>query len=125
MKIYQLLKTREELIKLSKESLKLRTSFNIAKFLSQTEQDAQFFQNKVVSLIERYGERDDTGHFILENEGTSVQIRADATDACNKELNEINNYEIEVPKLEIYYEDLPENLAVTTLLNIIDYIVKD
>ena len=125
MKIYQLLKIREELIKLSKESLKLRTSFNIAKFLSQTEQDAQFFQNKVVSLIEHYGERDDTGYFILENGGTSVQIRADAIEACNKELNEINNYEIEVPKLEIYYEDLPENLAVTTLLNIIDYIVKD
>jgi hypothetical protein len=39
MKIYELIKIREELVSLSKNNLKLRSSFNIAKFLSLTEKD--------------------------------------------------------------------------------------
>ena len=125
MKINQLLNLRQELISIAKEPIKLRTAFNIAKFVSQTEQDAQFFQRRLQQLIEKFGERDSQNNFIFENNGASIQIRADDIEACNKELEEINNYEIDTPKLEIYYEDLPDGLTVTTLLNIIDYIVKD
>lgn len=125
MKIYELIKIREELVSLSKNNLKLRSSFNIAKFLSLTEKDAQFFQDKVVELIQKYGARDTSGQFILENNGSSVQIQQKYLDECQRGLNEINNYEIEVPELKIYYTDLPEGLSVTTLFTIIDYILEE
>lgn len=125
MKIYELIKIREELISLSKNNLKLRSSFNIAKFLSLTEKDTQFFQDKVVELIQKYGARDDSGQFILENNGSSVQIQQEYLAECQRGLDEINNYEIEVPELKIYYTDLPEGLSVTTLFTIIDYILEE
>lgn len=125
MKIYELIKIREELVSLSKNNLKLRSSFNIAKFLSLTEKDAQFFQDKVIELIQKYGARDDFGQFILENNGSSVQIQQEHLDECQRGLDEINNYEIEVPELKIYYTDLPEGLSVTTLFTIIDYILEE
>ena len=125
MKIYELIKIREELVSLSKNNLKLRSSFNIAKFLSLTEKDTQFFQDKVVELIQKYGARDTSGQFILENNGSSVQIQQEYLDECQRGLDEINNYEIEVPELKIYYTDLPEGLSVTTLFTIIDYILEE
>ena len=125
MKIYELIKIREELISLAKKNLKLRSSFNIAKFLSLTEKDTQFFQDKVIELIQKYGARDDSGQFILENNGSSVQIQQEYSNECQRGLDEINNYEIEVPELKIYYTDLPEGLSVTTLFTIIDYILEE
>ena len=125
MKIYELIKIREELVSLSKNNLKLRSSFNIAKFLSLTEKDTQFFQDKVIELIQKYGARDDSGQFILENNGSSVQIQQEYLNECQRGLDEINNYEIEVPELKIYYTDLPEGLSVTTLFTIIDYILEE
>ena len=125
MKIYELIKIREELVSLSKNNLKLRSSFNIAKFLSLTEKDTQFFQDKVIELIQKYGARDTSGQFILENNGSSVQIQQEYLDECQRGLDEINNYEIEVPELKIYYTDLPEGLSVTTLFTIIDYILEE
>ena len=125
MKICELIKIREELISLSKNSLKLRSSFNIAKFLSLTEKDTQFFQDKVVELIQKYGVRDDFGQFILENNGSSVQIQQEYLAECQRSLDEINNYDIEIPELKIYYTDLPEGLSVTTLFTIIDYILEE
>lgn len=125
MRINQLLNLRQELVSIAKEPIKLRTAFNIAKFMSQTEQDAQFFQKRLQELIEKFGERDSQNNFIFENNGTSIQIRADDVETCSKELEAINNYEIEVPELKIYYTDLPEGLSVTTLFTIIDYILEE
>lgn len=125
MKICELIKIREELVNLSKEKIKLRSSFNIAKFLSQTEQDTQFFQNKLLGLIEKYGQRDENGQFILENNGTSIQIQQEHIEECQQGLSEINNYEIEIPSLKIYYNDLPEGLSISTLFNIMDYILEE
>ena len=125
MKIYKLIQVREELLTLSREKLKLRSSFNIAKFLSMTERDASFFQEKVVELITKYGVRDSNGKFIMEENNTSVQIDPAYIVICEQELAEINNYEIDVPELKIYYSDLPEGLSVTTLFNIMDYIVEE
>ena len=125
MKICKLIQMREELLILSKATLKLRSSFNIAKFLSLTEKDTQFFQEKVMALIENYGMRDADGHFIMESDGSSVQIDPAYAARCELELFEINNYEIDVPELKIYYSDLPEGLSITTLFNIIDYIVEE
>ena len=125
MNIQTLLGIRNELINISKENLKLRTAFNIAKFISTTEKDAKFFQDRVVELIKKYGARDADGSFIMENDGTSVQIDPLYIAQCESELSEINNYEIDVPELKIFYSDLPEGLSVTTLFNIMDYIVEE
>lgn len=126
MKIDKLLTINKTLSTLNTEQVALRSAYNIAKFLSETQSDIKFFKERLTDFIISYGEKDSEGKLIQSQNNEGFLIDKTKLSECEKEMKDINNYEINVPELVIYYEDLPSNgITPQMLIELMPYIKKE
>jgi len=76
---------------ISEKELPIFTSYKIAKVLSQLESDYEFYTKKLRKIIEKYGEKDEEGNPIIEND--HVRINPDFLKLAEDELAELNQIE--------------------------------
>ena len=123
MKINKLLKLNSTLQSLSSKELPLRASYSIAKFLSQTQSDIAFFNTRLASFLSTYSEKDEEGNFKYSEDNNGIVIDPALMDECAKEMQDINNFEVEIPELKIYYEDLEKiDISPEALMELMPYI---
>ena len=123
MKINKLLKLNSTLQSLSSKELPLRASYSIAKFLSQTQSDIAFFNTRLASFISTYSEKDEEGNFKYSEDNNGIVIDPALMDECAKEMQDINDFEVEIPELKIYYEDLEKiDISPEALMELMPYI---
>ena len=123
MKINKLLKLNSTLQSLSSKELPLRASYSIAKFLSQTQSDIAFFNTRLASFLSTYSEKDEEGNFKYSEDNNGIVIDPTRMDECAKEMQDINNFEVEIPELKIYYEDLEKiDISPEALMELMPYI---
>ena len=123
MKINKLLKLNSTLQSLSSKELPLRASYSIAKFLSQTQSDIAFFNTRLASFLSTYSEKDEEGNFKYSEYNNGIVIDPARMDECAKEMQDINNFEVEIPELKIYYEDLEKiDISPEALMELMPYI---
>lgn len=126
MKIDKLLTLQKTLEKINTSNIALRSAYNIAKFLSETQSDVKFFKERLTDFIIFYGEKDSEGKLIQSQDKEGFLIDKTKISECEKEMKDINNYEINVPELIIYYEDLPSNgITPKMLIELMPYIKKE
>ena len=123
MKINKLLKLNSTLQSLSSKELPLRASYSIAKFLSQTQSDIAFFNTRLASFISTYSEKAEEGNFKYSEDNNGIVIDPALMDECAKEMQDINDFEVEIPELKIYYEDLEKiDISPEALMELMPYI---
>lgn len=111
IKMSDLLNSTETLQKLSQKELKARLALSIARLLKEAEREIQNFNEVRMNLIKKYGEKDENGELITDDNG-NCKIVPDGVEVFSKELNEAISTEIEINANKLRIDDL-DNLDFT------------
>ena len=123
MKLYELLEARTVINKNidQTKSISAPLAYKIMKLIKSTQNDCDFYQEKFNAILTEYGEKDDNGQLIQENNG--IKIQDGKMEECTSKVNELNNTEIELPKIKFTLEELkPYNFSVIDMAKIDEFI---
>ena len=107
VKISDLLNSVETLQKLSKQDFKAKLAWQISKLLKAAEAEIQSFNDTRMSLITKYGEKDESGQLITTEEG-NCKILPESIDEFSNELMELMNTEVEINANKIDFDQLED-----------------
>ena len=119
MKLYELLEARTVINKNidQTKSISAALAYKIMKLMKNTQNDCDFYQEKFNAILNEYGEKDDDGQLVQENNG--IKIQDGKMEECTSKVNELNNTEIELPKIKFTLEELkPYNFSVIDMAKI-------
>lgn len=94
---------------LKSTQMSLRLSYKFSKLLSKIEKDNEFFIEKAREIVLKYAEKDENGNYI-QNEG-NIKVIPENIPLANKELDELNNIEMEDIDITFTLEEL-ESLSI-------------
>ena len=105
VKIAELLNSTETLRKISQKDFKAKVAWQIARILKAAEAEIQGFNDTRMTLIKKYGEKDENGELITDERG-NCKIPPDNLDEFNTELNDLLATEVEINGDRIEIEQL-------------------
>lgn len=105
LKMGDLLNATDTLQKLSQQELKARLALQIARMLKEAEREIQNFNEIRMNLIKKYGEKDESGEIITDDNG-NCKIIPESVTVFSKELNELVEMEVEINANKIKLDDL-------------------
>ena len=105
MKLKELIQLRQILGALANQKMSIKSSYSIARFISQTNDAEVIYNQKIQELINEFGDRDQQNKFKTDENG-SISIKEGKEQECNDKIAEIDNFEIDVPQLTILEKDI-------------------
>lgn len=105
VKISSLLNSTEALQKLAGTDLKAKLAWQVARLLKAAEAELQSFNEARTNLIKKYGEKDENGELITDENG-NCKITPNFIDTFSNELNELIDSEVEISANKISINDL-------------------
>ena len=111
VKIADLINGTDALRKLSEKDFKAKTAWAIARLLKAAEVEIQSFNETRMELIKKYGEKDENGKLITD-ENNNCKILPASIEAFSNELNELIMTEVEINANKIDFATL-ENTELT------------
>ena len=105
MKLKELIQLRQILGALANQKMSIKSSYSIARFISQTNDAEVIYNQKIQELINEFGDRDEQNKFKTDENG-SISIKEGKEQECNDKIAEIDNFEIDVPQLTISEKDI-------------------
>ena len=105
MKLKELIQLRQILGALANQKMSIKSSYSIARFISQTNDAEIIYNQKIQELINEFGDRDQQNKFKTDENG-SISIKEGKEQECNDKIAEIDNFEIDVPQLTILEKDI-------------------
>ena len=109
--INELLNSTDILQKIASKELKARLALEVARMLKAAEKEIQDFNDVRMKLINKYGEKDENGELITDEEGKCKIVKEEITNFSN-ELNDLVATEVEINANKIKLEQI-ENLDFT------------
>lgn len=88
------------------QKLPIQVVFNLSKIFEAASKEYVFYKEKFQELSEKYCERDGEGRPVYLEDGSGISIRDGDSNECMKELEALQNIEVEVPDYKIPYEVL-------------------
>lgn len=82
-----------------------RTAYKIARLLAEIEKEQEIVHKTRTQLINKYGQKDESGKFIL-NEEKNIQLKPDCVEKFNQELMELLETNIELTSPYLKLEEL-------------------
>ena len=95
VKINDLLNSTEALQKLAGTELKAKLSWQVSRILKAADAEIQSFNETRMNLIKKYGEKDENGELITDEQG-NCKIVPDGIESFTNELNELIKSEVEI-----------------------------
>ena len=95
LKIGDLLNATEALQNLAKKELKARLALSISRILKNAEGEIQNFNETRMNLIQKYGEKDESGELVTTDDG-NCKIPNENMQIFHSELNELLDATIEI-----------------------------
>ena len=105
MKLKELIQLRQILGALANQKMSIKSSYSIARFISQTNDAEIIYNQKIQELINEFGDRDQQNKFKTDENG-NISIKEGKEQECNDKIAEIDNFEIDVPQLTISEKDI-------------------
>lgn len=93
MKLKEIMDARSALVKLKTACTAPRLSYTIMKLLKATEDDEQFYIDKYRKILDKYGEKNEDGTFVIVD--GLLQIKQESCDKFNAKVKELNEIEVE------------------------------
>lgn len=75
----------------------MQLALKVVKFIKAIETETDFYNEKYSEIISRHAEKDKNGNIIRCENG--LKIKKDCIDSCTKDINELNNLEVEKPNV--------------------------
>ena len=95
VKISDLLNATETLQKLAQKDFKAKLAWTISKLLKQAEAEIQSFNETRMTLVKKYGEKDENDELVTDEKGNCKITQGNINDFSN-ELDELLNTEVEI-----------------------------
>lgn len=111
VKIADLVNSTETLQKLAQKDFKAKLAWSIARLLKSAEVEIQSFNEARMNLIKKYGEKDENGELVTDENG-NCKIENESINEFSNELNELINTEVEINANKISL-DLLEDVDFT------------
>lgn len=111
VKIADLLNSTDVLQKLAQKDFKAKLAWSIARLLRTAEEEIKNFNETRMNLITKYGEKDDNGELITDENGNCKIVPESIVNFSN-ELEDLLQTEVEINANKIDIEQL-ENLDFT------------
>lgn len=124
--IGKLLKARSTLWQISQESkLTPATAYKIVKFCKSTEDEEEFYREKLQEIINKYAEKDGDGKSIAAENG-GIKLRKEYLGVANAALKELDELEVNRPHLVLTLSEL-DGVKITPIemLAIEEFIGKE
>lgn len=121
MKISELVQARAILLNKRSTNFPIKTGYCIAKFLRDTDKDAEFYQTKYQEIVMSYSEKDENGNPIQIENSSAIRIRQDLVEDCIQALKELDELEIENHILVLPLENL-EGFTPEEIYTLMPYI---
>lgn len=94
-------------------NLPLKGAYKINKIRKALEKEGDFYAEEFRKIINEYAKKDENGDIVFNEDGTEIMIQEDLLEKCNKDLENLQNLEVEVDNYNLTIEDLGENLECT------------
>ena len=111
VKIADLLNSTDVLQKLAQKDFKAKLAWSIARLLRTAEEEIKNFNETRMNLITKYGEKDDNGELITDDNGNCKIVPESIVNFSN-ELEDLLQTEVEINANKIDIEQI-ENLDFT------------
>ena len=107
VKISDLLNSVETLQKLSQKDFKAKLAWQISRMLKAAENEIQAFNETRMTLINKYGEKDENGQLVTTEDG-NCKIMPEDIESFSTELTELMNSEVEINANAINFDQLED-----------------
>lgn len=116
MKLITILNARKSL-PLDNTDIDIQLKYKIMKFIKSTNTDEEFYNSEVSNIISKCAEKDDEGNIKYTTDG-NILINKEMKDLFYKQIEDVNNTEIETPELHLSLEELSQlKLSVRQMLD--------
>lgn len=80
---------------ISNQALPIKAAYQIARLIRELDKESSTFDESRLRIIDKYAEHEENGEYKQTPEG-NVLIQPDQIEACNQEMSELLNTEIEI-----------------------------
>lgn len=94
-------------------NLPLKAAYKLNKIKKTVEKEGDFYGEKFQEILDKYAKKDENGELVFSEDGNQIMIKDDAIEECNKELNELQNLEIQIENYNLSIEDFGEDIECT------------
>jgi len=96
MKLSQVIELSKIQTKVKDKKMSVKTAYKFSKLFAQVTKETTFFDENINRLVQTYGKRDENGDFVLLEDKSGVVIDESRYAECMKEMQELNNLEVEL-----------------------------
>ena len=124
MKLNNLIQARNIISRFTQKELSANLAYKLMKFLKMSDSEDIFYNERLTAIIQQYAERDADGKYIREKD--SLRIMKDKVDECREAINELNDMDVDKPKIELHLEELKElKLSIKEISYLDELIIEE
>ena len=110
----------EKIKNLEASNISIQTSIKFAKLLQEFEVYQNTYNQRLNSIIQKYGEKDENGDFVyLNEERTIIKWMSGVSASANKELQELYNFELDINTEPFSADELEEIKKYLTIQELV------
>ena len=87
------------------QKLSMKTAYRLAQLAKAVEGELAFYREKVQTIINEYGEKDENGELIPTEDGSGVKLRPGTERECFEAMRELQEIEVTLPDVKFSIED--------------------
>ena len=95
-----------------KKKLPIRVSYKFARLGTRLRAEVEFYQNKMTSILDEYGKKDENGNYLKTPDQSGIQIQDSKFEECIQAVKELQSIEIKIDEVQFEIEEL-EGLDLT------------
>lgn len=125
MKMAQILEFKSFYNGIKDTQLPIKTAYKFSKLIRKLDEEIKFYQTQFQHIIEKYGEKDENGKFKLTEDKQGVSVKQENIEACQKELSELHNLDIEISDISFNLDELASLNMTIEQMSIIMSLIEE
>lgn len=107
-------------------NLPLKVAYGLAKINAAIPAEKDFYNEKLQSIINEYGLKDDEGNIVSTEDGNGVQLIPGKQDECYQKIHELDTLEIDLPNVTLHIDDFGDTTISPDVISaIIPFLSED
>ena len=94
-------------------SVPLKAAYKINKIKQALDKEFDFYSTKFQEIVDKYAQKDDNNEPAFSEDGSQILIKDGEIENCNKELEDLQNLEVEIDNYGFTIDDLGDDVACT------------
>lgn len=128
IKLNDLLFAMESYKKIDKEKFPLKTAYKLSKLYNVLEAEVKIYEESVKEALIKYAKKDENGEPITQmvEQGERIEIDPEKQSVCMKEIEDLNNSEIEIADCNILISEFGNlTISLDEIRGLIPFIKED